>query len=427
MAPKPRPPPPPPPQLPCATRANGSAIPSWILHESTVRALQGPSTSALNAELSDFATYMAATPADVAIHNAIVSHVAAATHSRWPHASVRAFGSVATGLWTPDSDVDVLIEHGPPITPLDSSLPTKKLRVRDRRRVRDSLVDFANHLRHYSTGSCFAIDRRSIVACPGYNAPVARMRLGSYRVDIAFGTSDVVIAAAQSVISTLSILPIIRPVFCTLRTLLAQHGLSDARSGGLASYALFNMVHYVALRAAPRDASAADLLLTFLVNFDGAGLDLRRVGVSAAGLGAVYHRSDVFPRKQYIGISVQDPLDPSNELGATCLQIRRVCTLFSFARSALESWIQGHQYAARAASPLAEVLFVSKLPLGRHNLGLRKVTGQDVLHPVDTSLVTSNHMQDHNVQYTPVVPTANGGPASAKLTWANIVKPDNSA
>ena len=78
--------------------------------------------------------------------------------------------------------------------------------------------------------------------------------------------------------------PAIKLVYVLLRMLLQQHGLAETREGGLPSYALFSMVHYVAMQAPAAGGSAAEicaqhLLLALFDMFDARAFDPQRFGI----------------------------------------------------------------------------------------------------------------------------------------------------
>lgn len=60
-------------------------------------------------EILDFVKFIEATPEDLKIRKEVIGRVKAVVKSCYPEALVMVFGSCATGLNLPNSDIDVLV------------------------------------------------------------------------------------------------------------------------------------------------------------------------------------------------------------------------------------------------------------------------------------------------------------------------------
>jgi non-canonical poly(A) RNA polymerase PAPD5/7 len=63
----------------------------------------------LHEEIIDFCAFVSPTREEEALRAALVARVTALIHSLWPRAEVATFGSMATALYLPTSDIDMVV------------------------------------------------------------------------------------------------------------------------------------------------------------------------------------------------------------------------------------------------------------------------------------------------------------------------------
>ena len=294
----------------------------------------------LHTELVSFHRVMAPTPAEDAGRGAAVARVAAAVAALWPRAEVAVFGSTATRLHLPTSDVDAVILGAPPVPPggdaagrlklVAAALLARKLArgVQLIARARVPLVKFTDA----ESGLLFDVS-----------------------FDVGGGP-----AAARRAARRLTGMPAARPMLAFLKTVLHQRSLNEVYSGGLGSHALLVMVlaflgAHPSRRPrgtpsrgappppAPLEPNLGALLLDFCDLF-GRRLDATAAGVCAGAGGAFYPKAaagHARPDRPW-ALAVRDPDDAGNDLTAGSFHVAKV-------RSALAS--VGAALAAPAASP----------------------------------------------------------------------------
>lgn len=84
---------------------------------------------ALHYEILDFANFMSASDTEMQVRNALVVRITDIVKSIWPEARVKTFGSFATGLFLPTSDIDLCVLNTPhPGTPSELHLVADAIR-----------------------------------------------------------------------------------------------------------------------------------------------------------------------------------------------------------------------------------------------------------------------------------------------------------
>ncbi|KAJ0407808.1 hypothetical protein ATCC90586_006284 [Pythium insidiosum] len=163
-------------------------------------------------------------------------NISICVQSIWPEAMVTCFGSFATGLWLPSSDVDVVVMNIPH-TFSDSS-PDKRPFVRGI----DELEQIAAQVRQQPW-----VKRIEVVASA--KVPVAKLVLaeGDLRVDISIENmhTQLGIEASALVRDYITAIPVLHPLIMVLKQLLREKGLNNAFTGGLSSYCIALMAFYL--------------------------------------------------------------------------------------------------------------------------------------------------------------------------------------
>ncbi|OQS01142.1 hypothetical protein ACHHYP_01754 [Achlya hypogyna] len=179
--------------------------------------------------------------------DASVAQLTTCVQTKWPTATAMSFGSFASDLWLPTSDVDVVI------TGINSELNDDYQPQVDQLEAILALLEAADW-----------VDRAVIV---GTKVPVIKLYVaGSHRqMDIAVETPHTRqgLRATEVVRAGVASMPQMRPLVLVLKSFLREKGLNNAFLGGLSSYALVLLaLHY--LLTSPVDQSLGDAVLGFL-------------------------------------------------------------------------------------------------------------------------------------------------------------------
>ncbi|TYZ63493.1 hypothetical protein PybrP1_006661 [[Pythium] brassicae (nom. inval.)] len=319
-----------------------------------------PLEERLGNEMASYCAYTSATVAGLqkAI-DAAVAHIAACVVALWPEASVACFGSFASGLWLPSSDVDVVVlglssEHDPDVK--TRFVVGKK-----------ELQQLAARLRTQQW-----VQRIDVVSSA--KVPVAKLVLAErgLRVDISVENVHTRsgIDASELVRAAVAAEPALHALVVVVRQLLREKGLNDAFTGGLSSYAVALLAMYLVARqelpapagdrdsARDSDAARGRLLLAFL-EFYGLTFDYATTGISLQpeAFGEYFLAPHVL-RSNGVALVPQlvldDPVAPGGQHNAAAgaFAIARVIAAFEDAFYA----ISFHRASRFAPTPLCQVL-----------------------------------------------------------------------
>lgn len=181
------------------------------------------------------------------------------------------------------------------------------------------------------------------------------------------------VGALPAVQSMLDEYPEARPLFLVVKTLISQKKLNDVVTGGLGSFALLIMVisHLQQWEMNFKDIIPFEhkqlRLLDSFFQLYGLALPVDEVGISIRSLGTYYQRKERYPNRPIrhypngSGLSVEDPVNNTNELGTNCYRLRVIRDLFSNAAKMLANWcpspIEG---ATFTSTPLASIIRITQ-------------------------------------------------------------------
>ncbi|KAM0747504.1 hypothetical protein T439DRAFT_383140 [Meredithblackwellia eburnea MCA 4105] len=283
--------------------------------------LDTPFHTRLEAELFAFSDWISPTDAEKGLRARVVHKLQLIASSIWPDAAVGLFGSVATGLFLPDSDIDLVINSqslwrshiAPPL--LRSTLS-------------NALIS-----------SGFATSSRTI---DGARVPIVSFttcpELGSFDGDISFNTLDG-LKGAQIMDRELNRLgPLgrqrVQELIWILKLLLRGKNLMERKNGGLGGLSLFCMVmwHFQLSMKSRRTAqwsSPAQCLMDFFeyylrhYNHRNWTIDIREGGriVLKTQLGFV---NSTKPK----ALSIQHPVERGRDVASGCRRSHAVMAAF---------------------------------------------------------------------------------------------------
>lgn len=246
---------------------------------------------------------------------AVAERVKQVVYSIWPRAWCDVFGSIASGLAAPCSDVDMVVR---------GVSQTDRVRILAQQLQRQEWVQMLQ-----------AVERTAV--------PVVKFNTAA--IPIAFGNRGNLIAVditfeneAHHGLNTCGLVrqflqrwPPLKPLVLVLKQFLVEKGLNDPYVGGLSSYGLVLMVAAILRRHWPIGLSPASqidlgaLFIEFLEVYS--SRDFVENGVRLAGEGGRKRLGDP--------CYIEDPLDPNNNVGRSCFGIHQVVASFSEALEAI--------------------------------------------------------------------------------------------
>lgn len=321
--------------------------------------------------------------------NWAVKRVTRSLQVLWPRSRTNIFGSTATGLSLPTSDVDLVVCL-PPVRNLE---PIKEAGILEGRNgiketclqhaarylvnqdwvkndslktventaipiimlvvevPRDLIASSASNVQspkeeppHMSgeqgshvNSSVVALEESALPKCSQINYDATNDSV-SVRIDISFKSpSHTGLQTTELVKDLTEQFPAAAPLALVLKQFLADRSLDQSYSGGLSSYCLVLLIirflqHEYHL-SRPINQNFGNLLMNFLYFF-GNVFDPRQMRISVQGSGVYIKRErgcSIDP------IHIDDPLFPTNNVGRNCFRIHQCIKAFSEAYSILEN------------------------------------------------------------------------------------------
>ena len=246
----------------------------------------------------------------------------------WPEARFEVHGSFATGMYLPSSDIDAVI--------LDSGCKSPAT----------CLKALATCLSRKGMATKIQLIAKARV-------PIVKFeeRPSGFQFDISFDVANGP-ASAEIVRANMRRFPALRPLTTVLKAFLQQRALNEVYTGGIGSYALLCMVmahlqlHDASATASAwagesgGDAAAEGCLGVLLIDFFelyGRRINTDDVGVSCRGGGRFFAKRD----KEWTDagrpflLAIEDPQDPTNDLGRNSYAARQIKSAFEHAFTVL--------------------------------------------------------------------------------------------
>lgn len=273
----------------------------------------------LHHEILYFARFVSPTSVETRYRENAVKTTRIIVQELWPKSQLKLFGSYATGIYLPSGDIDVTVMgasmggHGENVDRLAHAIR--------------SINGFARKIH--------VIKAR---------VPLVRLvtREGNIQVDISFNQSSGV-DYLRRIRGYLQEYPHVRPLLLVLKCFMQQQDLNSAFSGGLCSYGLLLLLvsHLQRYRDNfPKSETNLGSILCNFFEFYGKLLNYCMVGVALRDGGSYYNkiqRYDTDP-VDMLRFSVEDPNNPSNEVGRNGFKGALVREAFSKAADALSKW-----------------------------------------------------------------------------------------
>jgi non-canonical poly(A) RNA polymerase PAPD5/7 len=285
----------------------------WVTKE--ILELEDPLLQ-LHEEVINFYNLMQPNPAELDNIEHVIARLDVVVKALWSDATVKVFGSVETGLWLPNSDIDVVV-----FTALES----------------DSTV-LVNTLASALIRSRFASELERILTA---RVPLVKIRdrASLLCLDISFNMESGV-EGVRLVKDYLAKYPEAKYIVCVLKYFLKQRGLSETYNGGVGSYLLFCMV-VSSIQQHPSRRTETDkyqrfTLAHYLLHFFrlyGDLFNFEKVGVSLRKQGHYFDKRQkgwLYSERRSL-LAMECPQNQENDLGRNSFSIDLVKKAFSHA------------------------------------------------------------------------------------------------
>lgn len=330
--------------------SNGEELPPWLLDpDSTENVLYSSDSSiSLHFEILEFSRFVSPTEIELSSRNEMVMMVESIVRSIWPSSTTEVFGSYATGLYLPTSDIDICVRG----TPEGGEMK--------------EIEQLAEAVRNVSG---FARRVHVIRA----KVPLVKVisRKTSMNCDICVGMDNGpnVVPLIKKYLKEYSAL---RPLLLVIKCFLHQRDLNEVFTGGLGSYTVFLLVvsHLQMLKYNfPDSKTNLGAVLQSFFQFYGRMFNLCIAGIQVKDNGCYFDKFDRYntPPQDTLRFSVEDPNDASNELGKNGYGVMKVRKAFNNASMTLVKWRRDDSSAA--PTPLGSILhFDDDLRIRRENV-----------------------------------------------------------
>lgn len=298
-----------------------SAFP-WVLNHDHSR--QREIADWLTLEIQDFVHYISPSKEEIVVRNGCIDRLKSAIESFWCDSHVYVFGSYATDLYLPHSDIDMVVKT-------DNSDDVRYLKDN-----RSSLYKLSNYLKNKGIVTNVEVIAKAKV--PIIKLVEAESKI---HVDISFERSNG-LEAAMVIKGWLDTTPGLRELVLIVKHFLSTRNLNNVHLGGLGGYSTICLV-YTFLKLHPRLATDAInpmknigvLLIEFFELFG------KNFGYDNVAIAPVCHENNGQPgllnknaypdlqNRNPFQLAIQDPSDPSNNISRGSFNVRGLKKAFA--------------------------------------------------------------------------------------------------
>ena len=320
-------------------RGSNDKMPPWVIGSDSIEAIthSHDETLVLHYEILEFSRFMSPTKIEVEDRKRVCRTVRRIVKTLWPKTRVQVFGSYATGLYIPSSDIDLCVfntPHGGTLSDLETLA-----------RVVRNLKGFARRVR--------VVEGR-------VNLVKLVSRDGNVAVDIAIGRR-ISLRNVALVRSYLEDYPALRPLALVIKYLLYQRGMNEAVRGGLGSYAVLLLIisHLQMLQHNyPNIEHAGNLGVVLIEFFDLYGhlFNLCCTGIAVHKNGVYYEKIERYNTMwdETFRFSLEDPNEFDNEIGRNSRESEVLRNVFIDCFELLSTWNRND--ATHCVTPLCRII-----------------------------------------------------------------------
>jgi len=266
----------------------------------------------MSQEIMDFHDYLAPNAKTIADREMIIRDLSATIKELWPTSEVGVFGSTATKLFLPDSDIDLVV-----------------LAEISDKRFNTVLHKLGNHL--LSKG---IVDYIEVITTARVPIIKLREKTTQIKADICFNRING-LKAAEMINSFQTIFPEFRYLVYIIKAFLRARNLHESFKGGLSSFLLQLMiVHFLQdVYKEKESLPLAELLIKFFdtygnqMNYDDLGISIRNGGH------LIYKKHAKWMEKnRRMGLlTIESPYEKYVDIGGSCYNFKMVQRSFKHA------------------------------------------------------------------------------------------------
>lgn len=339
---------------------NGEDLPPWLCLRR--RFDRRSSISFLHNEIVEFCHLVEPTVAETEARQRVVDEVRNLSEDIFQKPQIHVFGSLATGLLLPTSDIDIMIvtaegKNGNSPSQTDDGSNTNI--------AEDDWIFAGSPLQRFSNAvrDVWSSELSYLQIVENTKVPLVKFTLRDISVDVCFN-EDLKSGpgAANLMKKYLHQLPPLRPLTFVLKYFLATRGLNEPYSGGIGSYLLqlliVSFLQQRQVQHVPSNSSSSLNLGCLLLEF----LELYGVGFNYFTTGISVRNSCYFPKgsqgkrevfwdatRPFL-LGMENPIDPTANVGLSSFRIRQVQGAFAVAYKVLLA------YSAEPREPTDSIL-----------------------------------------------------------------------
>ncbi|VEU21537.1 DEKNAAC102640 [Brettanomyces naardenensis] len=265
----------------------------------------------LTMEIKDFVKYISPSKEEIEARNNVVLRLNEAVADLWPDAELHCFGSYATDLYLPGSDIDTVI-----------------ISENQKYDNKPALYQLSSYLRAHKLGKYIETISKAKVPIIKFVDPET-----GFHIDISF-ERDNGLSAAQIIISWINSTPGLRELVMVVKQFLAVRKLNEVHTGGLGGFSIICLV-YSFLKLHPRILSgsinATDNLGVLLIEFfELYGFNF---GYDDVAIAFENRMQPIYVSKRSnpgllnfnsFSLAIQDPQDPDNNISRGTFNLRDI-------------------------------------------------------------------------------------------------------
>ncbi|CCH43591.1 Poly(A) RNA polymerase protein 1 [Wickerhamomyces ciferrii] len=269
----------------------------------------------LTLEIKDFIAYISPSKEEIELRNNTVRKLREAIMELWPDCEVHVFGSYATDLYLPGSDIDMVIvsEHGG-------------------YESRNSLYSLSSFLKRKNLAKNVEVIAKAKVPIIKFTESTSNIH-----IDVSFERTNG-IDAAKTIRSWITETPGLREIVLIVKQFLSSRKLNNVHVGGLGGYSIICLVYSFLIlhpRLSTGNISPYENLGVLLIEFFelyGKNFGYDNVAICVEPDNVCYLNKKYYPDLQgrsSFALSIQDPSDPSNNISRGSFNIRDIKKAFA--------------------------------------------------------------------------------------------------
>lgn len=270
----------------------------------------------LTLEIKDFVAYISPSKAEIEARNVTIGKIRSSVTALWPDADLHVFGSYATDLYLPGSDIDCVVNS----------------KGGDKNN-RNALYQLANHLSKDGLATEVEVISKTRVPIIKFVEPESRIH-----IDVSFERTNGV-DAAKLIRSWLDSTPGLRELVLIVKQFLHARKLNNVHTGGLGGFSIICLV-FSFLHMHPRilthEIAAMENLGVLLIDFFelyGKNFGYDHVAISVLdGVPSYLPKAswrEIHPLRSPFSLAIQDPGDAANNISRGSFNIRDIKKAFA--------------------------------------------------------------------------------------------------